>query len=95
MPEKRTATILQGTPISPGLAEGIIHVHHALLGPIDAAPQDNGPHSAEEELGFLDSATSKITGDLLALANRVEKEIDRRLAKVFEVHRLMANDSSL
>jgi hypothetical protein len=27
--------IIQGTPISPGLAEGIIHVHHNLLGPID------------------------------------------------------------
>ena len=27
MPDKRTVLIIQGTPISPGLAEGIIHVH--------------------------------------------------------------------
>jgi hypothetical protein len=39
MPDKGITLIIQGTPISPGLAEGIIHVHRNLLGPIDA-PED-------------------------------------------------------
>ncbi|NLG18852.1 MAG: phosphoenolpyruvate--protein phosphotransferase [Fibrobacter sp.] len=90
-----TTLIIQGNPISPGLAEGKIHVHRTLLGPIDAAPQGDGRHSVKEELGNLDIATSKITDDLLSLAMHVEKEIDTRLSKVFEVHQLILHDASL
>lgn len=90
-----TTLIIQGNPISPGLAEGKIHVHRTLLGPIDAAPQSDGGHNVEEELGNLDVATSKITDDLLSLAEHVEKEIDTRLSKVFEVHQLILHDASL
>jgi phosphoenolpyruvate-protein phosphotransferase len=87
--------MIQGNPISPGLAEGKIHVHRTLLGPIDAAPQSDSGHNVEEELGSLDLATSKITDDLLSLALHVEKEIDTRLSKVFEVHQLILHDASL
>jgi phosphoenolpyruvate-protein phosphotransferase len=87
--------IIHGNPISPGLAEGKIHVHRTLLGPIDVAPQSDSRHNVEEELGSLDLATSKITDDLLSLALRVEKEIDARLSKVFEVHQLILHDASL
>ena len=86
--------IIQGTPISPGLSEGTVHVHRSLLGSLDA-PEDVGQHDVEEEFSRLDVATLRISDDLLALAVRVEKEIDSRLADVFGAHQLMLADSSL
>lgn len=94
MPDKRTVLIIQGTPISPGLAEGIIHVHRNILGPIDA-PEDIAQRNVEEEFSRLDVATAKISDDLVTLATRVEKEIDSRLASVFGAHQLIVDDSSL
>ena len=94
MSENGLTQIMQGTPISPGLAQGIIHVQHSLLGPIDAKV-DIQQKNVEEEFSRLDVATSRISGDLVALATRVEKEIDSRLAGVFGAHQLMLNDSSL
>jgi len=94
MSEKALTLVIQGTPISPGLAQGIIHVHRSLLGPIDVAvaiEQDN----VKEEFTRLDTATARISEDLFALATRVEKEIDSRLAEVFGAHQLMLNDASL
>ncbi len=86
--------ILHGTPISPGLAQGITHVHHNLLGLIDT-PVDIDHNQVEQELVRLDSATASISEDLVVLATRVEKEIDSRLSEVFGSHRLMLNDPSL
>jgi phosphoenolpyruvate-protein phosphotransferase len=91
----RTATlIMQGAPISPGLAEGIIHVQRSLLGPIDVK-EDIDQRNVDAELSRLDAATASISGDLLALAERVEEEIDSRLAEVFVAHQLIVDDSSL
>jgi phosphoenolpyruvate-protein phosphotransferase len=94
MSDKGKTLIIQGTPISPGLAEGIIHIHRTLLGPIDV-PVNIEKHHVEEEIGRLDAATTKISDDLLALAARVETEIDSRLANVFEAHKLIVDDSYL
>jgi phosphoenolpyruvate-protein phosphotransferase len=94
MSDKGITLIIQGTPISPGLAEGIIHVHRNLLGPIDA-PEDIEQNNVEKEFWRLDDATKRISDDLLALATRVEKEIDSRLASVFGAHQLIVGDSSL
>jgi phosphoenolpyruvate-protein phosphotransferase len=94
MSDEEMTMEIHGTPISPGLAEGVVHVHRNLLGPIDASG-DTGEHNVEEEFGRLDVATLKISDDLFALATRVEKEIDSRLADVFGVHQLILNDSSL
>ena len=94
MSENDLTQVIQGIPISPGLAQGIIHVQHSLLGPIDA-PVDIQQNNVEEELSRLDTASSQISDDLAALATRVEKEIDSRLAAVFGAHQLMLNDSSL
>jgi len=94
MSENGLTVTLQGTPISPGLAQGLIHVHHSLLGPIDA-PVDIEQNSVDDEFSRLDVATTRISDDLYALAARVEKEIDSRLAEVFGTHQLMLNDSSL
>ena len=94
MTDKEITLIIQGNPISPGLAEGIIHVHRNLLGPIDA-PEDILQHNVEEEFGRLDVATTRISEDLFILATRVEKEIDSRLANVFGAHQLILDDSTL
>ena len=94
LPEKCLTLIIQGTLISAGLAQGIIHVHRSLLGPIDA-PVDITQNNVNEEFSRLDDATARISDDLLTLATRVEKEIDSRLAEVFGAHQLMLNDSSL
>ncbi len=80
MSDKGITLIIRGTPISPGLAEGIIHVHRNLLGPIDV-PVDIEQQNVEEEFCRLDIATKRISDDLLAFATRVEKEIDSRLAR--------------
>ena len=94
MSDKRETLIIQGTPISPGLAEGIIHIHRTLLGPIDV-PVNIEEHHVEEEFRRLDAATTMISDDLLALAARVETEIDSRLSNVFEAHKLIVDDSYL
>ena len=94
MSAKSLTVTIKGTPISPGLAQGLIHVHHGLLGPIDA-PVDIEHNNVHEEFSRLDVATTRISDDLSALAKRVEKEIDSRLAEVFGTHQLMLNDSSL
>ena len=94
MSEKDLPLILHGTPVSPGLAQGIIHVHRGLLGPIDV-PVDIEPNNVEEEFSRLDAATASISDDLFALATRVEREIDTRLAEVFGVHQLILSDASL
>jgi phosphoenolpyruvate-protein phosphotransferase len=94
MSENGLTVTLQGTPISPGLAQGLVHVHHGLLGPIDV-PVDIERNDVNEEFSRLDSATKRISDDLFTLAARVEAEIDSRLAEVFGSHQLMLNDSSL
>ncbi|MGD8631844.1 MAG: phosphoenolpyruvate-utilizing N-terminal domain-containing protein, partial [Gammaproteobacteria bacterium] len=94
MSENGLTVTLQGTSISPGLAQGIVHVHHGLLGPIDV-PVDIEHNDVNEECSRLDSATTRISDDLFTLAARVEAEIDSRLAEVFGSHQLMLNDSSL
>jgi len=94
MLDDQIALILRGTPISPGLAEGIIHIHRSILGPIDAAP-DTEHLNVEKECSRLDVATAKISNDLAALATRVEQEIDSRLAGIFGAHQLIVDDRSL
>ncbi|MCL6417262.1 phosphoenolpyruvate--protein phosphotransferase [Aestuariirhabdus sp. Z084] len=83
-----------GTAISPGFSQGITHILHSLLGPIDAPPQSD-ELNVDEEISRLDQATVHISDELLALATRVEKEIDVRLAEVFSAHKLILNDQIL
>ena len=92
--ERPQPLIIQGTSISPGFAEGVLHLQPGLLGPIDA-PENSAQHNVEEEFYRLDQATAKISDDLLALAGKVEKEIDSRLAEVFGTHRQILDDSAL
>ncbi len=94
MSGKEMTLTIQGIAISPGLAEGPVHIHDDLRGPLDV-PEDDGRHDADGELSRLDVATIRISDDLFALATRVAKEIDSRLAGVFESHQLILKDPSL
>jgi len=92
--ERRQPLIIHGASISPGLAQGVLHLQPGLLGPIDVTVNSD-QHNVEEEFYRLDQATAKISDDLLVLAGRVEKEIDSRLAEVFDAHRQILEDSAL
>lgn len=88
--------IINGTPISPGLAHGFTHLHSVLLGPIDAPSYNiDKQYNAEEEVASLDKATVHISDELITLATRVEEEIDARLAEVFSAHEMILNDQIL
>ena len=91
---RRSMEILRGTPLSPGMAEGRIHIHRIRAGPLDI-PDRIETGEVDDEISRLDLATLKISDDLVALASRVEKEIDARLSQVFSVHKLILEDSSL
>ena len=86
--------MLPGLSISPGLADGMIHLQQGLSGPIDI-PAIKSEYCSEKELSLLDQATVKITEDLLILATRVEKELDKKLAEVFGAHSDILNDNLL
>ena len=94
MSNKENPLIIQGNPISPGLAEGIIHLPCHLLGPIDV-PDNIVPKNVDKEISRLDAAITRISDDLATLGDRVGQEIDSRLASVFEAHKLIVNDSLL
>ena len=85
---------IEGITISPGLAQGKLHLHRSLLESIDA-PDNIARDEVDEELSRLDIATEKIADNLLALTTRVEEEIVSRLAEVFGAHQMILGDSSL
>ncbi len=94
MSEENSKAILQGKVISPGLAEGKTFVLRNRLSQLDA-PGLIEFKDIEQELEYLDDATASISQGLLFLATKVEKEMNSRLASVFEAHQLMLNDPLL
>ena len=94
MPSKKKGQVMKGVAISSGIAEGFVHTHRYNLGPIDV-PTDIAKHEIDEEFYRLDNATAKVSEDLNDLAGRVEKQVDARLASVFGVHQLIAEDATL
>ena len=86
--------ILHGRPLSPGLAEGTTHVHGSTP-PDGDAPVSIDTKDIDQECHHLEHSIGVITEDLLALATRVEKEMDASLAAIFEAHRQMLNDPVL
>ena len=85
---------LHGDSISPGWGEGNIFIHKGLATAEDL-PTKIGRFDVDEECARLDVATAKTSIDLTQLAARVTKEIDARLAEVFDAHRSILNDQSL
>lgn len=91
---KLPTMVLHGTPISPGYAQGLVHVQRDLILAVDDMRM-NSPFDAEMEFGRLEKATATISNDLLELAVRVGKELDSHLADVFDAHSQIANDHLL
>lgn len=87
--------ILKGKTISPGMVQGIVHVHHSFLDFTDIPPEAISRHGVEREFSRLDAATASVSDDLAALVLRVAEEVDSRLAEVFGAHRLILNDPAL
>ena len=94
MSDKNKTLFITGKAISPGLAEGKTFLYRDTLRSLDA-PVAIGTEDVEEEFQQLEDATEMISEDLLALATRVEEEMDSKLASAFEAHELMLNDPSL
>jgi len=86
--------MVHGKPISPGLAEGITYVHRDMFHLVDM-PAPIAIKDVDREFHHLESSTATITEDLLALATRVEQEMDANLAAVFDAHQQMLNDPAL
>lgn len=86
--------IVHGRGISPGLAEGITFLHRDLFPPLEV-PVPIHRKDVEQEIDHLESSTAIITNDLLKLATRVEREMDSRLAAVFDAHQMILNDPGL
>ncbi|MFE8071349.1 phosphoenolpyruvate--protein phosphotransferase [Marinobacteraceae bacterium S3BR75-40.1] len=87
--------ILNGKTISPGMAQGVVHVHHSFLDLTDIPPETITRHDVDREFSRLDAATASVSDDLAALVLRVAEEVDSRLAEVFGAHRLILNDPAL
>ena len=87
-------SIIHGTSLSPGLAEGPLYLYRHLSGLTDL-PINIETKQIEEEYLSLDKATLKVSYDLELLAAKVEEEIDSKLAEVFVAHQMIVNDSSL
>ncbi|MDQ8204300.1 phosphoenolpyruvate--protein phosphotransferase [Pelagicoccus sp. SDUM812003] len=91
---ERSERTIKGKPISTGLAEGRAYVYREPLQSLDL-PTPIIASDVEREIDFLEKATGVISEDLASLATKVEKEMDARLASVFEAHKMMVNDPSL
>ncbi|MFT4900846.1 MAG: phosphoenolpyruvate-protein phosphotransferase [Lentimonas sp.] len=94
MSDKEITTAITGRAISAGLAAGRTFVHWDRLRELDAPISIDTEH-VEEEFEQLEDATKTISEDLLALATRVEMEMNSKLAAIFESHEMMLNDQSL
>ena len=60
---RKKSMILKGSPISPGLVEGVIHVHLNLLGPIDAPVGIEEKMVEEEKFDGIDFSEEKLKGE--------------------------------
>ncbi|MDO3720747.1 phosphoenolpyruvate--protein phosphotransferase [Marinobacter sp. chi1] len=87
--------ILKGKTISPGMAQGIVHVHHSFLDLRDIPPEAISLNDVEKEFSRLNAATTRVSDDLAALVLRVAEQVDSSLAEVFGAHQLILNDPAL
>jgi phosphoenolpyruvate-protein phosphotransferase len=85
---------LTGRSLSPGLAQGITFVHRDVA-VLPSEHYDIEMSQVDGELDRLENAMTTITADLTALTSRVEKEMDAKLASIFEAHQMMLNDATL
>jgi phosphoenolpyruvate-protein kinase (PTS system EI component) len=86
--------IIHGKPISPGLAEGTTHIHYDTPRLPDP-PGSLSTQDVDREFHHLETSIALITERLLAVATRVEQEMDANLAAVFNAHQQILNDPVL
>lgn len=81
---------LRGRPVSPGLARGKAHV---IGGDLAAIPHYRIATSVTgEERRRLESALQRGAEDLVHLQERVQAELGRPEAEIFDAHRALLND---
>ena len=94
MTEQPSTQHFTGRILSSGLAQGVTFVHRDVM----ALPNEDYDIESGEidgELERLENAIRRITADLTTLISRVEKEMDAKLAGIFEAHRMMLNNAAL
>jgi phosphoenolpyruvate-protein phosphotransferase len=94
MSEQPNGQCLTGRSLSPGLAQGITFVYRDVAA-LPSEHYDIEASEVEGELERLENAMVRIGADLTTLTSRVEKEMDAKLAGIFEAHRMMLNDAAL
>lgn len=88
-----TPQLYHGRCLSSGLADGPLVVQTS--NDVVDTPSEDHQVDAEHEHSILDQAVEKITCDLVDLASQVERDLSAPLGRVFDAHRLIANDDSL
>jgi phosphoenolpyruvate-protein phosphotransferase len=94
MYNNRTALILTGKTLSPGLGKGKTFVYPDILTRLDEF-YDIEDSLVEQELGRFEEAVESIAGELSILAGGVKIEMNSNLSDVFQAHILMVQDASL
>lgn len=83
--------LLEGQPIVPGYAIGrVFHYRDILSRELEI--RDLEPHQVEGESRRIEKALEKVHQDLAMMKKRVESEIDREHAQIFEVHQHILKD---
>ncbi len=85
--------VIEGTGASPGLAFGVVHVHHA-----EEETPPSYPISEEDisdELARLEVALVETRSQILEMQERVAKAIGAKDAAIFDAHLLVVEDQTL
>lgn len=85
---------LTGRPISPGLAKGKAFIYQDIL-QRDHELYDISDHEVDEEYARIEQAVKVVCQDLEKTADRVEKELEKDLADIFQIQKAILNDPSL
>ena len=86
--------ILTGGAVSAGVAIGPAYVHHDILDRVQLQYTVT-TQGLDQEWQRLCAAIQNVDRDLKHSADRVERELGRDMAVVFEAHRAMVHDPSL
>jgi phosphotransferase system enzyme I (PtsI) len=85
---------LSGLAIAPGLAVGKAFVYRDIL-QRDHELYDIAEHQIDEEFCRIKQAIEGVVNDLELTANRVEKELERDLADIFQAQKALLRDPTL
>ncbi len=91
--KKRGSVILEGIPVSPGIAIAKVFLLRGEAVKID--PRTIADSEKEEEIRRFSEALEKAKTELDSLRSRVAQRIGRESARIFEVHKLLLEDSLL